>query len=167
LVEQAGTCMNDVTGDKPNRSLKSVFLRWLAVPALLALGVGVWMVYCGVTASLEAENNLHATLFTISLVEQFVAEKGRWPHSWDELEKLPVSGGTADLQGHDWPGASTKIRRHVSIDFSADPREIARQDPMSFTAIKPVGRYYEYRDHGNIQSLQETIRKAMKKVPPE
>jgi hypothetical protein len=50
----------------------------------------------------------------------------------------------------------------VSIDFQADPGEIARQEPITFRAIKPIVLYYQYRDSGFVPSLQATIRKSMK-----
>jgi hypothetical protein len=148
-------------------------IRSLVVLLLAAVGLGSWMLYRGVTISLQAEGNLHATLFTIRLVEQFVADNGRWPHSWDELEGLsittdppsPAQGNVSAIRiggqhGYECPAASPEIRKRVSIDFQADPEEIARQDPMTFGAIKPIGPYYEYRDYGFVTSLQATIRRS-------
>ena len=60
----------------------------IALLVFAAVLVGAWMLYTGVTASLQAEEDLHATLFTIRLVEQFVHENGRWPQSWSDLEQL-------------------------------------------------------------------------------
>jgi hypothetical protein len=48
------------------------------------------------------------------------------------------------------------------IDFAADPAEIVRQDPLAFTAVKPVGPYYEDRDRGGVAALQATIRRSVK-----
>ena len=150
-------------------------VRALIVFVIAVVGFGGWMVYRGITVSLQAEENLHATLFTIRLVEQFVAEQGRWPRSWGELEAMPVSGDAppplqgeisalriGGQRGYDWPAASPEIQRRVAIDFAADPAAIVRQDPMDFTAIKPIGPYYEYRDYGFVASLQATIRRSIK-----
>src|SRR5260370_13272507 len=115
------------------------------------------MTYRGVTTSLEAEKNLHSAIFAIRLVDHFVSEHGRWPRSWAELEEAPFDG---DLFGNGWPAASAEVQRHVQIEFEADPREVARQDPMSFNAIRPIGPYFEYRDYCDVQSLQVTIRKS-------
>ncbi len=166
--------------DAGARSRRAVLLRWLVGLVVVGLGAGAWMVYRGIAVSLQAEETLHATLFCVRLVEQFVAENGRWPRSWEELEELPASGEAPSpmsgrisvvriggQHGYDWPGASPEIRRRVSIDFGADPREIARQDPMSVAAIKPIGPYYEYRDYGFVASLQATIRKSVKEAPGE
>ena len=70
--------------------------RWYVVRSVVllvfaALLVGAWMLYTGVTVSLQAEENLHSTLFTIRLVEQFVHDNGRWPKSWIDLEQMPFS----------------------------------------------------------------------------
>jgi len=34
---------------------------------------------------------------------------------------------------------------------------------MGFDAIKPIGPYYEYRDYGIVNSLQETVRDVLDK----
>ncbi len=131
----------------------------LAALVLAAVGVGGWTVYRCVAVSLQAERKLHAARFAVRLVERFVAEKGRWPRSWGELEQLPFDG---DLFGRGWPAASPEIQRRVVIDFAADPAEVARQDPLAFTAVKPVGPHYEYRDYGDVVHLQATIRQSVK-----
>jgi hypothetical protein len=153
--------MNTVSaGRQPGRRSVRWLTRALGALVLVAVGLGGWLVCHVVSVSLEAERTLHATLFTVRLVDQFVAERGRWPNSWDELESLPT---THDLLGTSWPAASAQIQRRVRIEFLAEPQRIARQDPMSFTAISPIGPYYEYRDYGAVASLQATIRKSFTK----
>jgi hypothetical protein len=132
--------------------------RGLVALLLAIIGLGGWVLYRGVSASLEAERNLHATLFTIRLVERFVSERGRWPRSWDELEAMSIRD---DLFGQQWPAVSPEVRSRVSIDFGIDPRGVARQDPMSLTAIRPTGPYYEYRDYPPVKSLQRTIHRSI------
>ena len=58
---------------------------------------------------------------------------------------------------------SKHLQECVVIDFEADPEQIVRQDPATFDAIKPIGPCYGYQDYGFIQSLQETLRKAISK----
>jgi hypothetical protein len=143
---------------------------------LVALTVGGVVFVRAVRTASQAEMNLHATLFAISLVEQFVAEHGRWPRSWEELEGLSVPGDPpmprqgdrtvvriGGQHGYDWPAAAPRIRARVVIDFDADPAAIAAQDPAAFTAVRPNGPCYEYLHYGYVESLQATIRKAGQK----
>jgi hypothetical protein len=147
----------------------------LLVLVIAAVGIGGWMLYVGVSVSLQAEENLHATLFTIRLVEQFVHDKGRWPASWDELDGLPFPGTAPSplngqmsskayiggQHGYEWPGETKHVKECVAIDFQIDQGVIARQDPKDFTAISPIGPCYQYRDYGFVQSLQQTLRLAI------
>ena len=107
----------------------------------------------------RAKTNAYYAFFAIQLVERFVSEKGRWPHSWGELEGVPMPGGPFGLE---WPASSPEVRRRIFIDFGADPHDVARQDPLSFTAIQPTGPYVEYRDFGHVQALQQAIRKSLR-----
>jgi hypothetical protein len=153
---------------------RPTWLRWLGWCALglvvAALGVGGWMLYLGVSTSVQAERNLHATIFAIRLVEQFVHDSGRWPGSWDDLEKLrfpsatpsPLNERRIGPDSHEWPGQAARIRECVEIDFHANPVAVADEDAMRFTAIRPIGPYYEYRDYGYVPSLQETIKNSIK-----
>jgi len=60
-------------------------IGWIALLVVLTtVVIGGSMVYLGVSTSLQAEENLHSTLFVIRLVEKFVAENERWPRSWEE-----------------------------------------------------------------------------------
>lgn len=39
---------------------------------------------------------------------------------------------------------------------------------MEFEAIKPIGPYYEYRDYGFVESLQQTLKATVADaVPPD
>ena len=78
--------MSDDASSKPGDSWKRIIARVALGLVLIALATGAWMAYKGISVSLQAENTLHATIFTIQLVQQFVAENRRWPQSWDELD---------------------------------------------------------------------------------
>jgi hypothetical protein len=155
-------------------------LRWAAVAVLLvALAASGGAFFHSVYRAAQAERDLHLTLFVIRLVERFVTDRGHWPRSWEELEGLaagsdpphPHDAGAGDRasgvqSGYDWPAATPEVRRWVVIDFDADPAVVAAQDPMSFTAVRPVTPGFEYRYSGDLESLQATLRKvAAKKVP--
>jgi hypothetical protein len=43
------------------------------------------------------------------------------------------------LFGREGPAISDEFQRRISIDFGVDPFEVARQDRMNFTAIRPIG----------------------------
>jgi hypothetical protein len=171
----AGNLEQPAIGVQRPRRWKRLLWQVPVAVLLVAVAYAGWKVYRGVSVSLQAEENLHATLFTVQLVERFVAQHGRWPRSWGELEALAVRGDAPAPQpgqvgavciggshGYDWPAASPELQRRVSIDFAADLAQVAAQDAMAFTAIKPIGPYYEYRDYGFVQSLQATLRRSMK-----
>ena len=156
------------------------WLRWLVrlliVLFLAALLAGGWFAYHCATVALRAEENLHASLFTIRLVDEFVRKHGRWPRSWHELEqvktdKLPpdpdheygandgyVRNGVGGCHGYDWPKDSPHIQECVQIDFNADPKKLIDEPTMQFSAIKPIGPYFEYRDYGFVDELKKTLR---------
>jgi len=97
---------NPVAHSASGRSLARWIVRALVCLLFVGVGVGGWMAYRGVTVSLEAERNLHATLFAVRLVEQFVSEQRRWPRSWEELESLPTAD---ELFGRSWPAAAEEV----------------------------------------------------------
>jgi hypothetical protein len=121
-------------------------------------GSGIWLICQGVSASLQAESNLHYSLFALQLVERFVIREARWPRSWAELEGVDMRDGPL---GPEWAKTFAEVQRRIIIDFGANPQDVARQDRMAFTAIRPKGPYYEYRDYGYVDSLQAAIRKSV------
>ena len=126
-------------------------------------GLGIWLVYQCVSASLQAESNLHYSHDALQLVERFVAQQERWPRSWAELEGVDMRDSRF---GAEWPAVFAEMQRRISIDFEVDPLDVARQDRMTFTAIRPKGPYYEYRDYGSVDSLQAAIRKSVATSKP-
>jgi hypothetical protein len=145
---------------------------FLLILLVAAVGIGGWMIYRAVSTAIRAEENFHTTTFAIRLVEQFVHDKGRWPASWDELRQLPFPNSpftplnsqmpaVAVPHGYEWPGQVEHLKEHVTIDFQIDPKAVANQDSGQFTAIMPIGPYYEYRGYGFVQSLQQTLKMAV------
>jgi hypothetical protein len=153
----------------PRGSLRRWLLLALALVVAIALGLGAWLVYRVVTVSLLAEENLHASRFAIRLVEEFVRTHRRWPRSWEELAGLKAQRGPFDhgygMVGYvwpeDWPAALPRLRLRVVIDFDADPGRVARQETQEFSAVKPIGPYFEYRDYGEVDRLQSAIRRRI------
>ena len=68
--------MSDDGGGKPDYSWKRIAGRVALGVVLIALATGAWMAYEGISVSLQAENTLHATIFTIQLVQQSHAAEG-------------------------------------------------------------------------------------------
>jgi len=140
------------------RCLLRVIIATLSGIAL----AGGFLGFRGAMLSLEAEKTLHATLFSVRLLERFVIERGRWPKSWSELEAVSIPEG---LFGQKWPTASKEVQRRVSIDFEIDPLTVARQDPMTITAVRTIGPRYEFRDSTAVKSLQDAISRSMNTPP--
>ena len=160
--------------DEPRK--KSSLGCIVVVAAILGVvGFGAWSVYQGVTVSVQAEKNLHSTLFVIRLVNQYVQEHGRWPHSWAELEAMPFGsesprsgapgtnvvriGGAMTFK---WPGQSREIQECVAIDFAANEADVITQDVVEFRPIHPIGAYYPYWKYGFIEELQDTLAEKRK-----
>ena len=126
--------------------------------------LGAWLVYRVVSTSLQAEANLHYSLDALQIVERFVTQNGRWPRGWAELEGVDMRDGRID---QDWPRVSADMQQWIAIDFGADPQDVAQQDRMNFSAIRPKGPYYEYRDYGYVERLQDAIRKSISGGKPK
>ena len=164
--------------DSPTTTFKSLH-RWRIFLNVAVIG-GVSFAYHVASTSINAEKNLHATLFAIRLVESFVGEHGRWPASCEELEGLtfpptvprPAHGLAPGIvriggaQQYAWPAEANEVRSRVEIDFQVDAATVANQDPQQFTAIKPIGPFYEYRHYGFVTSLQQSLREAGRTYQP-
>jgi hypothetical protein len=129
-------------------------VRGICVAVLALVAIGFWCAYNALSGSLHAEKALHATQLTFEAVEDYVRQHdGAWPRSWNELERS--SPQTSDA--YSWAGGSNKIQEFVSVDFNANPDQLAKQAVAKFQAIKPVGPYYDnYTDH--IPYLLEALR---------
>ena len=84
---------------------------------------------------LRKQSSAGAFACTCSLVEDFIrtSDPRRWPSSWDDLDGLPAR----DFNSIAWPRDKARFVELVEIDFRADLGEVARQNPESFTAIRP------------------------------
>ena len=122
--------------------------------ALLGIFTAV-AVYCGFAAArhaLTAEHHLHAMRNVVRGCHSYVAKNnGEWPKSWpDVLPLLP--------DDRDWDEQEL-----VTIDFSADPAELATQDWGSFTGIQvkpPV--FPSYRN--DLKALIELLRQQQLEI---
>ena len=140
---------------------------------IVALLVGAWMLYSGIAVSIQAEKNLHATLFTIRLVEQFVHEYGRWPHSWRELEQMSFPGDAPSplitnnftriggSHSYNWPAQFSALAgiRHNRLccgcQFDNQPGPYTIPGNQTNRPVLRISRQY-----GFVESLQETLKNA-------
>jgi hypothetical protein len=131
------------------------------IAIILIVSIVSWSIHI----SLDAERNLHATRFVIRLVEKFVKNNGRWPATWQELEALKppdhLQSEQLSTMFGPWPGCAEEVRKQVTINFQADVEDIVGRDRMVFDVIKPAGRHYEYRDYGDVDELQRTLRQYL------
>ena len=99
--------------------------------------------------SLTAEKNLQAFFHVHAATLQYIEKnKGQWPTSWDDLRTIEPD--------YDFDS----VPRHLSFDFNADPRELVRQTPQTFTAIKPHDPCYEIDD--KIQQLIDKLNRYVR-----
>jgi hypothetical protein len=81
-------------------------------------------------------------------------------HSGLRVDRADDYYNLGKRHGYEWPDQAKTVRQQVTIEFHADPKAIVAQDPMLFTAIKPVSSRKEYRRYGFVESLQQTLKKA-------
>lgn len=130
------------------------------------IGVGVWR-------AIRAEENHHATLLTIRVVDQFIHEKHRWPTSWTELEEVSFpSPAPSPLNVrwdgsramYNWPRDCHAVHERVEIDFDFDVYSSGNLSRGEFCAIMPSERYcYEYRDSVELHYLLRSIEEVREK----
>ena len=132
-------------------------MRWvvrtlIGVIVLGMIGSLIWL-SSAAYVSLRAEKALHATLYTIDLVQKYVDQhEGRWPRSWADLESLPAPGPQFR-----WPEDSPELQSYVVVDFSVDPRQIAKQTEDEFDAILPAVPSYSFRQRGSVGALIKSL----------
>jgi hypothetical protein len=78
------------------------------------------------------------------VVEYMERNDGRWPHDWDDL-KEPYEIGVAAV-GRPW--TFEDLRSRVDVDFSADPKELAKahlkNGKVPFRVISLRSGWYHY-----------------------
>jgi hypothetical protein len=135
-------------------------MRWLfrivLAVVIIAVLVGAFCVYQGVSTSLHAEHVFHAAILTVQVLDEYVAQHdGQWPRSWRALEQLPPK---QRVSMYEWPQDSQEVKKYVTVDFSANPQRLAKQTPAEFDAVRPIGPYYPFKDSWQVKTLLDTIR---------
>jgi hypothetical protein len=146
--------MSTVPAAPKRRGLQILLCLVLVVIA----GVG-WCLYQAIDTAFHAEMALHATNEACDLTNRYVLEHdGAWPRSWDDLKQINCPPGTYNV--FPWPESSARIQQFVTIDFAADPDQLAKQSVDEFEAIKPIGPYFHYKIYGFVSSLLESLQKT-------
>jgi hypothetical protein len=121
-------------------------MHGLIAALVVGIVIGVMVIILAVRTSFIAEENLQAFFAahraTIEYVER---NNGDWPRSWADLSSVRPE---TDFD---------RVADHVTFDFDADPAEIARQTPETFSAIVPHDPCYAI-DY-EVQWLIETVKK--------
>jgi hypothetical protein len=133
---------------------KKLIFRCCVVTLVLALCGVAWVVYECISMADHAEHALHAIDLITVVVDKYVDKKGEWPASWEDL--TTVSSHNAM---YSWPEDREKLRLYVSVDFAADRAKLAKQSVEEFDAIRPIGPFYPYKQHGYVEDLIETLRR--------
>jgi len=138
--------------------LRKQQVMYLAIAGVvLAVSIGLGVVYCGIRSSLTAERALHTNLLVVAVVREYVVDhNGAWPRCWQDLE--PSFSRRRAMFG--WPEDGEDVRRYVSVDFEADPDKLATQSVEQFVAIQPQGPCYPYKDHPEVARLLDAIRQS-------
>ncbi len=101
------------------RTVKITLLTILTIVIIGLVGTGIAL-YRGF---MEAMYDIYAPIGAADLlIEHMKANNDAWPRSWEELHKtfLLVQEQGGSFRGFDWD----QYRRHVWIDFAADPARI-------------------------------------------
>lgn len=126
-------------------ALRSRLFRVGGIVILIVSVVVFVAILFSVQTALKAERNFHAVLNTITACNIYLTEnEGRWPSSWADID--PLMPDERDWGVHD----------SVTVDFNANPRELAIQDSNRFTGITVESPVYIH--HGEIDALLTTLR---------
>jgi hypothetical protein len=134
------------------------FERLYRVGLLIAAALvvaGAALAYRGVAVSLEAEHTLHANNLVLEVVTAHLEnDNAEWPNSWDELT---VTVPTRQRGMYSWPDDLEELQQRVKIDFSLTTADVSTMDPATFSAIAPIGPYYQVTDN-RVESLLQAAR---------
>ena len=136
-----------------------LFVRMLVIIVLFAMIGGTALLAKAAYVAIQAEEALHATLYTVELVRKYVdLHKGEWPQSWVDLETVPSPGPRFQ-----WPESSPTLQKYVVVNFDADPLQIAKQSEDEFDAIRPAVPSYSFKKYGTVNRLIKSLSKHTSK----
>jgi len=133
--------------------------RLALVVLVVAVLLAGWHIYTLIMAADQAERVLHATQLVTLVAEKYVQDYGKWPTSWDDLERIPFP----DRAMYRWPGDSERVKALVHVDFGVSLEQLAKNSPRGFQAIKPLKPTFDTYDL-YFDSLLATIRHSARKA---
>ncbi len=105
----------------------------LGVVAVVGLIIG-YLLYRGVTSSIEAEYTLQADRLVLQVLTQHLKENsGEWPSSWKNLQSTVPE---AEFGIWKWPNDIDEIKERIHVDFTLETEDVAKMDVDSFTAVR-------------------------------
>src|SRR5262245_60586831 len=101
---------------------RPAILVTLLTSAAAALGIAAVWVYLRVD---QAVRDCYAQWWVADMVTLHLQWEGTWPKGWDDLAEPydVLTGGTASPRDFD------DLRGRVDVDFTADPKDLARAEP--------------------------------------
>ncbi len=138
--------------------------KWLLAGFAGAVVTGAvfcgWMLWVGVSVSVEAEKTYHGCCLVLDLLSVHVeGTHGQWPRSWEELAAESPSPRFAAWK---WPGNRQQIQARIHLDFSLTCADVARMDAKNFRAVEQIGPNYGLPEYG-IDELLTACRKYRRK----
>jgi succinate dehydrogenase hydrophobic anchor subunit len=153
---------------KTNPSVSAKIWRTQIIPGLLlviAAIVFIFFIHTAGTLRIRVFNEkvkpkLEAVELVVNLVVQHLHKTGgEWPKSWTDLESVQLQHQSTLYV---WPDDVEKVKKHVSIDFSANSSELAKQSIYEFEAIWPREGFYKDNRRVILFPVLQALRKIYK-----
>ncbi len=141
----------------PNR--KSCINAFLKITCCVLLCLAAYFVYSACQAirgAIRSERERLSALFVCDLVREFVADQGKWPKSWQELE---IYEYTNDI--HQWPKDSELVKSRVSINFQINLKDLNLDSLEHLDAIRCENSWYDFKKSGQYHDLTESLKKVI------
>jgi type II secretory pathway pseudopilin PulG len=112
----------------------------------------------------EAERTLHAERVVFLVLERYARDNPQgWPKSWEELSsvQLPPAEQSPIFN---WPKNLDEFRKRVDVNFGLSRGDVEAMHADTFSAIRPIGPYYEL-SYEEIGAFLQELRKLRSQKP--
>lgn len=134
------------------------FIKIVAFIFALVATIVLWNGIQAVRAALDAEHTLHAYRLALELTNRYQeTHAGEWPPDWKALEQLPYERGGM----WEWPDDLAEIQERITIDFAANPRDVAELTPAEFTAISQRQPNFPGSSDPHVEQLIDGLRNSL------